>query len=255
MLAIVAFGLTLWLARTELSRPTGEVPLRVDAQALADGFREGVSWHGLYREGEHVGFSRVERRREGEGFRTSQTLVLPAPGQTGADADRQSVRIVSHLDAQFVLRSFTVDVTGGPFGLSARGEVVGDALEVDLEGLPGGGNRLTIPLTEPPRMDGSYLPIATRDNLAPGDRFSFTHVDPTSLTSGVSVVEYVGREPLDVLGERVDALHLRQSVLGQNLDVWVNELGEVLRQTLPGGLEAVRESEAEATWGMRGEVG
>ena len=114
LLAVVAFGLTLWLARVELSRPTGEVPLRVDAEALAAGFREGVSWHGLYRDGEHVGFSRVERRREGDGFRTAQTLVLPAPGQSGPDAARQSVAIVSRLDAQFVLRSFTVEVTGGP---------------------------------------------------------------------------------------------------------------------------------------------
>lgn len=246
--SLAAFAGVLWTARAELSRVREEASLHVDAEALAAGFREGVAWHGLYRDDVKIGFSRVERRRQGDGYVLSHTLVLPAALGDGL----QTIAIDSRLDSAFVLVEFTARVDGGPIPVRASGRVDGERLHVDIDGLPGGPQDAVVTLSEPPRLDQSLLPIATRPDVQPGDRFSFTHVDPLTGGTAPSVIEVVGHEPLDVLGEEVTALHLRQSLSGTTLDLWVNPLGEILRQTLPGGLVAVRESEAEATWGVRG---
>ena len=96
-----------------------------------------------------------------------------------------------------------------------------------------------------------------RSDLEPGQRFSFEHFDPATLSTQEASIEYLGRDDVMVMGERFTAHHLRQELAGQVLESWVNDLGEVLREELPGGLMAVRESEAEATWGIEraGEAG
>lgn len=246
LVAVLAFVTMLWVDRSGLAAVGEEVALDIDPQALAEGFREGVVWHGLYRDGTKVGFSRTQRQRLGDRFATTHTLVLPGPDGTTL----QQITVRTELDDRFVLAHFEAKVVGGPLAINATGDWDGEAVAVTMEGLPTGPQSLRISLPEPPQMDGSFLPVVTRTDVRPGDRFSFSYFDPLSAVESRSTVEVIGTETIDVLAERTEALHLRQTLAGQALEVWVNPLGEVLKQTLPGGLMAVRESEAEATWGV-----
>ncbi len=246
-LAVAAFVAVLLLDLRALGRPRDEVSLHVDPEALAEGFREGVQWYGLYRGAEKVGFSRTERRRRGDGYQLSQTIEL-SPSSTGAGLTR--IVVDTELDAGFALERFTVEAKGGPLPLRAQGERRGETLHVEAEGVPG-LPVLDVPLEEPPVFDFSLGPLVMSRDLRPGDRFAFTHVDPLALVPTEGSIEYLGRVDLDVLGERVSALHLRQELPGlPPLQLWVNELGEVLQQELPLELLAVREAEAQATYGL-----
>lgn len=243
---MAAFVAVVLLDLRVLGRPRDEVSLHVDPAALAEGFREGVQWYGLYRGQEKIGFSRTERRRRGTGYQLSQRMEL----RPTADAGLTHITVDTELDAAFVLERFTVEAEGGPIPLRAVGERRGDALHVRAEGLPG-LPELEIPLREPPVFDFSLGPLVMTRDLRPGDRFTFTHVDPLALTPTEGSIEYLGRADLDVLGERVSAFHLRQELAGvPPLQLWVNELGEVLQQELPLQLLAVREAEAQATYGL-----
>lgn len=245
MLALFALLTTLLVDRAQLGRPTEEISLELSPEALAAGFREGVQWQGLYRDDEKVGFVRLQRRRTDDGYRLDQATVLRM-----ADGTTAQVSVQTDLDPAFALQSFTASAEQ-PVSVRVRGTWVGDGLQIEAEGLPG-LERQHLPMAEPPAFGFSLAPIAARSDLQPGDRFTFTHFDPMTLSSREGAVEMLGREPLDVLGERVSALHLRQEIAGQTLEVWVNELGEVLREQMPTGLVAVREPEAEATWGLAG---
>jgi hypothetical protein len=245
-LAVAAFVAVVLLDLRSLGRPREEVSLRVDPQALAEGFREGVQWYGLYRGNDKIGFSRTERRRRGAGYQLAQQIHF----QPSAGAGVTSIVVDTELDAAFVLERFTVQALGGPLPLQARGERRGDVLHVEAEGLPG-LSALDLPLREPPVFDFSLGPLVMSHDLQPGDRFAFTHVDPLGLTPSEGSIEYLGRADLDVLGERTSAFHLRQELAGvPPLQLWVNELGEVLQQELPLQLLAVREAEAQATYGL-----
>lgn len=243
---MLAFTAVVLLDLRALGRPREEVSLHLDAQALAEGFREGVQWYGLYRGDDKVGFSRTERRRRGPGYQLTQEIHL-RPGEGGGPS---MVRVETTLDAAFVLERFAVEVEGGPLPLQAEGSQLGDVLHVEVQGLPG-VTALDIPLDQPPAFDFSLGPLVMQRDLQPGDRFSFTLVDPLGLTPHAGTLEYLGRAPVDVLGETVSAFHLRQELPGSPpLQLWVNALGEILQQELPLHLLAVREAEAQATWGV-----
>ena len=63
-------------------------------------------------------------------------------------------------------------------------------------------------------------------------------------------IVYLGTSKMNSLGEDVEAHHLRRSIGDQVFDAWVNDLGEVLDERLPLGYIAIRETEAEATYGV-----
>lgn len=243
---MAAFVAVVLLDLQALGRPRQEVSLQIDPQALAEGFREGVQWYGLYRGDDKVGVSRTERRRTDGGYRLGQQIRV-RPGPQGGP---ELIEIDTELDEAFALERFSVNVQGGPIPLRAQGRREGETLHIEAQGLPG-LSELTLPLEEPPVFDFSLGPLVMRSDLQPGDRFSYTVVDPLGLVPQDGHIEYLGRDPIDVLGEHVDAFHLRQQLPGSPpLQLWVNELGEVLQQELPLQLRAVREAEAEATWGL-----
>ncbi|MCX4243560.1 hypothetical protein [Paraliomyxa miuraensis] len=244
---MTAFAAVLLLDLRALGRPRDEVSLHVDPQALAEGFREGVQWYGLYRGDEKIGFSRTERRRREDGYQLIQQLRL-RPGTS--DAGPTDLEVETELDADFALRRFSVRAEGGSVPLTAWGERRGDTLHVEAQGLPG-LPVLDLPLREPPVFDFSLGPLVMSHDLRPGDVFSFTHVDPMGLLPTEGRIEYLGRESIDVLGETTMAHHLRQELPGvPPLQLWINDLGEVLQQELPLQLLAVREVEAQASYGL-----
>lgn len=245
-LAVAAFVAVVVVDYANLRRPREEVSLHVDPEDLAAGFREGVQWFGLYRGTEKVGFSRTERRRLDEGYWLAHRIRVRPRG----DGPALDLHVETVLDESFGLRTFTVEVEGAAMPLRAQGQLRGDSLHIEAEGLPGLPS-LDLPLKEPPVFDFGLGPLVMRADLQPGDRFSFTHVDPITLTPRQGTIEFIGREPLDVLGEQTSAFALRQQIEGlPPLRIWVNELGEILQQQLPLELLAVREAEAEATYGL-----
>lgn len=229
-----------------LSRPREEISLRLSPQELAAGFREGIEFHGLYRGDDKVGFIRLERRREDTGYVLRHTTVF----ELGIGDGPTRLTVLTRLDDEFRLSSFSADAVG-PVTAHASGTYASGMLDVTLDG-PLGTQTQQIPLPQAPAFDFSLAPLAARSDLEVGDRFRFTHFDPMTMTTAEGVVQMLGRETVDVLGERVDAIHLRQTIAGQPMQMWVNELGEVLREQLPSGLVTIRESEAEATWGFGG---
>jgi hypothetical protein len=248
--AVLGFAALLVADLGDLARPRREVDLVVGATALTEGFREGVRWHALYRKGARVGFARLERRRAGGGYELISHTRMDT--QIGGRSQSLEVHITSTLDSAFELERFEAHASGDLFEMRASGRVAADEVEVEVEGFPGdaGPRTVRIPLSGPPVFDFSLEPMLVRHDLRSGDRFSYTHFDPVTLAARRGVIEYLGRDEITVLGELVDAHHLRQEIGGQVFHTWVNDLGEALREELPLGLVAVRETEAEATFGF-----
>lgn len=224
-----------------------EVDLTVDPAEAAAGFREGTTYLGLYRDTEKVGVLKTTRTREGEGFAIDQRSVLwaqiPALGQQKIVLDT-----VVTLDRSFELVRFEAQVEG-PIQLSAIGSIDGDELVVEIEGL-GEPQTQRIALSERPAVDVSMQALVQQLSRAPGKRVSYRSFDPLSGGFRDTVLEYVGEESLTVMDQQVTAHRIRTSVAGQTLELYLNDAGEVLQQTMPGSIRAFRESEAEAYFGL-----
>lgn len=247
-LAVATFVAVLAIDFAELGWRGEEVRLEVSPAELAAGFREGVEWHAIYDDDQKIGYARLERRRLDDGYEFSNYTLLHSRVLGRQSTSEVSVR--TELGPAFGLRGFEASVSGDIAQLEATGRVEPGLIIVDVEGILGGAPKhLELP-AQKPVFDFSLQPLVMRSDLEAGQRFSFEHFDPTTLSTQETTLEYLGRDTVYVMGEPVEAHHLRQQIAGQQLESWVNDLGEVLREDLPGGLTAVREAEAEATWGI-----
>ena len=235
----------------ELRAEALEVDLDLDEVSARENFRPGVEWFSVYADSEKVGFIRNERivDEEGYSFRTRSELHRNPLG-----SGPLTFEISATLDDQLQLERFVGRVDAGQLELRAHAAVQtspqGQVLAGSLEGLGPIAAPFSFPMQERPAFDQSLRPLLLRQELEPGQRYEFEVLDPLTMQPRPTVITYEGVEQLDVMGAQRRAHHLAQEVAGQRLDVWVNDLGEVLSEELPGGFSAIRESEAEALWGL-----
>ena len=222
--------------------------IELTADDLEAGFRTGEEWQGIYLKDQKVGYMRLRKEALDDGsYRLENRMVL----HMTVMKTRQ--RIVSDfegtLDKEMVLRDFTMEIDSGPAHMEIEGEVVGTQATLRIKSA-GDVQTEVLELKEPPRMSFSLGAVLARRDLEPGEEMSFTFFDPTALTEREVKVTYVGRESVVIMESEIEAHHLRQTVGGMTFNLWTNAIGEVLREDLPMGLWAVRESEAEARYGV-----
>ncbi|MEO1268040.1 MAG: transglutaminase-like domain-containing protein [Myxococcota bacterium] len=222
--------------------------IELSSEELAAGFREGEEWQGIYLKDQKVGYMRLRKKRLSDGrYHMENRMVL----HMTVMKTRQ--RIVTDfqgtLTPDLVLRDFEMEVDSGPAHMNISGQVEGTRATLQISSA---GDRQTevLDLKEPPRMSFSLGAVMSQRELVPGEEMSFTFFDPTALTEREVKVTYIGREELVIMGKAIEAYRLQQTMSGMTFNLWTNAIGEVLREDLPMGLWAMRESEAEARYGV-----
>lgn len=232
----------------ELRAEVVEIDLDLDTNAAREQFRPGVEWFSVYAESTKVGYIRNERIRNDDGsfaFRTRSELHKNPIGHGPL-----TFEIEAQLDQALALVAFEGVVDAGLVTLEAKAAVDAEGLAGTLTGLGMTPAPFRFPLDRRPAFDQSLRPLLLQRDLQEGQRYEFEVLDPLTLQTRPTVIRYEGIDELDIMGARRRAHHLVQEVAGQRLEVWVNDLGEVLSEELPGGFKAIRESEAEALWGL-----
>jgi hypothetical protein len=244
------FAATLWAMHRGDER-------RVEAEsaALAPGgdIRSGDEWIGLYFQDRKIGLTRITKAPLEAGawsFRVHSTLKLDTLGV----AAQAELDLRARLDADRSLRSFELALRTGAQDFRGEGLVEGDSLRLTLNT---GGERVErrLPLSAPPVLRDLLGPTLAREPLPPGRRLTLPGFDPWTLSATPVEIEVIGPDTVALMGQAVPATRLRQRLDGLVLDAWINERGEMLRQELPLGLVALRQSEEEARWGMADEGG
>ena len=246
VLSVIAMVVSLLYLVRRFETGFGELQLEITQEELEAGFREGYEYHSLYLGAKKVGTLRTERHYAGEGYLiiTEMELVVAS----GFGKGSTSSRLVAELDEAFRLDRFELRLDSGLLDLDLEGQWDEDAMVVS--GLPGAGER-RFEMPEAPFILPSLRPVLMRKKLKEGDRMTMTYYDPMTQAPVETDIRYLGREELELMGERVEAYHFEEVALGHRAQVWVNALGEVLIEELPMGFRAVREPEAEARFGLR----
>jgi hypothetical protein len=243
--AVVAFVGALWLDRDVLLAPVRELDVVPTAAELDAGFREGVAWYGVIAGSDRVGWLRVEQRRTGHDDREVRVQGRGTLDILGNDTDIV-VDMTSRASSSFELRETTLSLDAGVLRLEVEGRTSPDRLDLDVT-IAGVTRHSSLPLQQPLVLDAGMPRRILRTRPEVGEVFAIPTFDPFGLSPRRAEVEYLGLDVVGAVDGQVVAHHLRQRLEGRSLDLWVNDLGEVLRQELPGGLLMVRETEAEAT--------
>jgi len=205
----------------------------------------GDEWHGLYLKGRKIGYFHLRKQRLDDGYLVDDDMVMHV-NVMGQQREITS-HLFAHLDERLVARDFVFSLNGGSDArLALRGKV--DGLRVDLEvDNAGEVTHRSIKLDEPPIFDFGIRPILANKGLMKSRaRFKMAFFDPSILGTREILVEVLGREKLVVMGRQVEATVLLQNLGGVDLKAWVASNGETLKEELPMGLIALRETEQEA---------
>jgi len=248
VVAVAVFASLLGADLPGLRSPAREIDLDPKGLAAGQGFRAGVSWFGLYLDDVKVGCARVSRQVVSDGYSFHYDAV--ADVEVLGSGQRFEVGLEASLDRAFRLKQFDLALTSSVLDVSATGTVGDREIEVavtvgDLE------DKQTVAFESRPFLDIGVFAMVLSRRPAVGERIEIEVFDPLGLELSTMTVTYLGIEQIAVVDGPVSAHRLRRSMSGANLDVWVNDLGEVFKEELPLGVFAIRETEAAATWGFR----
>jgi len=236
-----ALAVAFWLVFTGLyvyRHQVGTGPSQARSLDAGVPLREGDTWMILQRDNDDIGFVHRTRTRLDDGWLTEYEMLLAV--ELLGQKRPVDVSIKARLDGEAYLTSFDAEVRAGGRKVTAQGDVHADtvSLLVNPESDP---IERDLPLDDRPRLaTHSIHQLLGRDELHPGDRFRNTYFDPTSLGMQQIVMEYVGRESVEVFGESHESHHLTQTVSGETYDVYVDPGGELLIREFPFDIVGVR---------------
>ncbi|MBN1944230.1 MAG: transglutaminase domain-containing protein [Bradymonadales bacterium] len=254
ILVVAGWVLCMILLWSRGDRPVAENRLEVTLEEEAAGFRPGVQWQGIYHRDRKVGFIRLDKSHAETGYRFAYWLVLQL-SLLGRE-QRIEMTLQTTTDDRFLLVEFEGRLRTADTEFAAQGQVLPPDepqghYQVHYQLNAGGveqDGRLVLQ-GEPMLQFDLRRALLNRQPL-PSDLFETSYFDILSQREQPLVLEYRGQENLVVMGEIVTAHRIVQHLGQQQLSVWVNDLGEVLREELPLGLVGQRESRAEAMYGL-----
>lgn len=243
-------GLLIALAASSLphrgDQPTD--PMSAAVGSLAGDAAED-EWTGIYMQGSKIGFGHYRAVPEAGGLRIEETSVLRL---TVLDREQTVQVTVSGVAADDLsLQRFDVALTSDLGTFAARGRVDDRGLELDVT-TAGQTSSQRVPLDRP-----LYLPAAARARLIRGElregrTLTLQVFDAAAMQHQPMTMRVVGRETLTEHGIAVPTWKVRESFRGMESEVWLDEHGRTVRERGPMGLEARRESPADAVatgWG------
>ena len=250
-------GLVIWIVSLVFLFRTQAGPGRAEAQAVVidgeAGLHEGDEWQSVYLKGARIGYLHLRKRRIEDGWHIRYELQLDL------DVMKTKTSVRTELDARvddaMLLRDFVFRMDGGVGGrLSVTGRAEGKRIHLELDT---GGERTSrsLELPEQPRLSATDRALLATQGLAVGKEYELSAFDPASLSRRTVHIRVVGMEKVHVMGQSVDAFVLEQQTEGLTLKAWVTRAGDLIKEELPLGLVAIRETEEEARFGTGAKAG
>lgn len=194
---------------------------------------EGESWMLLRRDGKEIGFVHETRTNLDKDWLFEYTLFINV-NPIGAVKSE----IKSMMGSNGVIRNVKASTNLGTKKITLEAKVEGTKVELtsNLEQM----NR-TLNLKKAPKLSTHvYRSLASAEKLKPGDIYKEEFFDAVSLGMSELVFEFVEETSVDLYGEKVPARHFVQKIAGNELDVYIDQNGEVVIQEFPFEIVASR---------------
>ena len=213
-----------------------------EQQLLEQAARE--EYQGIYFRDQKIGYV-INQYQPGEG----KTIQIDQKAHMNLNVAETMHKIDLHLqavlNADSTLESFIFDFESPFYRMSASGAVNGKMVDFTLTT---GSNTITdsLPVTGPPIVPTARRGYLLTEGLAKGDRLKVPWFDPVSLTAKDLVVEYWGRDRVQI-GGRVHNLHkFTENYGGARVSLWLSDEGDVMKEESPAGFVFIKEPKFKA---------
>ncbi len=208
---------------------------------------EGESWMILRRADEEIGFVHETRTSLGADWLFEYELFVSVKP---LGAVRSTIKSTMGPDGTIRKVNASTHVAKKKISLDAKVEGNKVVLTSNLDQM----NR-TLNLKKAPKLSTHvYRALAMADEFEPGDVYKEDFFDATSLGMNQLVFEFIGTTTVQVYGEKIQARHFRQRVSGNELDVYIDNEGQVVIQEFPFEIIATRVTPTlgkARAWAMR----
>lgn len=205
-----------------------------------------VEWMEIFLHDKKIGYSRSTMQSLEEGYAVQDTVFLRLNLLGRPSLIRSETRAL--LDRSFRLRHFNFSLESGVTSFAVRGDVRDPWLVIRQDGRP----EKKIPVKGPLYIGSSLSHLFKREPLAVGKSFAIQFFDPSTMTRKHIVVRVVGRETIKIHRIPYKAYRLDTRLMGQRMSFWIDENGNLLKESGLLGMHTVRSNPTQAKKNMSG---
>ncbi len=201
-------------------------------------------WMEIYLKGKKVGYAVTHVSPVEDEYLIQEQVFLKLNLLGQASVIRTVTQSVA--DHQFHLKNFFFRMTSGVVSFHVSGKVDGNRMLLKIgEGLA--KRNESIILSEKPVIGGGIALFFRGRRLEAGDSFMFPVFDPSTMAQKNMVLKVEGKETIVINRIEYKAIRLSGEMLGQGMTFWLDESGNVLKQTGFMGLTLVKSSVGRAS--------
>ena len=198
-------------------------------------------WMEIFLHDKKIGYSRsIIQPLEG-GYAVHEALFMRLNLLDRPSLIQSETRAI--VDDGFRLRQFSFTMQSGATSFTVSGDVDGNWLVIKRKGAPDRKIRLRGPLY----IDSSLNYLFKKQPLIVGKTLRVPFFDPSTLSTRIMVIRVAGRETIKISNIPYRAYRLETAIMGQQIFFWLDDRGDVLKESGLMGLTLVRSNPAQAT--------
>ncbi len=215
----------------------------VPARAVLKAPIEGERWMKIIQDERQIGFAHSQLSPAAAGFNLKEKLFM----RLNTMGLVQDLRLDydARLDETLAVAAFKFDMRSGRFNVAIEGQMEGQWLICRIES---GGRAETTRLRfdAPPFLPAAIFVAVAAAGLEPGQVHRFPIFDPATMGQGEVRVTVIGRRPVGVGPQNIEAHQVELAYKGLRQLAWIDDDGGVLREKGLLGLEQIRSNRDEA---------
>jgi hypothetical protein len=238
--------ITLFMFRLDLIQRYFFRPQSLPISAIkSSGDKE--TWMNIVQSNRKIGFSHSKFSADPDGYRLQETVRMRI--NTMGMVQDINLKTIGRLNRDFSLADFDFKIKSGRFSFNVTGSVAGDVLTVRTQGA-GAGRKADIPLKAKPYLLPAITAAMSAAELNTGDKYAFDIFDPATLGQTAVIVEVIGKEDLQVMGEIQSATKVALNFKGTSQLAWIGDSGEVLKEKGILGIQLEKTTREDALHGL-----
>jgi hypothetical protein len=238
--------ITLFMIRLDLIQKYFFRPQSLSISAIkSSGDKE--TWMNIVQGNRKIGFSHSKFSAQQDGYHLQETVRMRI--NTMGMVQDINLKTVGRLNRDFSLADFDFKINSGRFSFNVTGSVSGDVLTVRTKSA-GVSRKADIPLKAKPYLLPAVTAAMSAAELNTGDKYAFDIFDPATMGQAAVIVEVIGKEDLQVMGDIQSATKVALNFKGTSQLAWIGDGGEVLKEKGILGIQLEKTTRQDALSGL-----
>lgn len=188
---------------------------------------EKENWMIIFQNNRKIGFSHARFSSEKNGYRLQENVQMRI--NTMGLVQDINLNTRGRLNSDFSLADFDFAINSGRFSFNVKGSVSDGKLKIQTTSA-GSVRKMVLTLKSKPYLLSGITAAIAAAELSPGDKYAFDIFDPATIGQSPLVVEVIGKEELQIMGDNRTAIKVTMNLRGASQTAWIGESGDVLQE-------------------------